>query len=114
MRWAVIMLALLPPPVFAQTIPNDPMVRYRALTSVAPKPCALASGRDEIVVCAANKLRESQKVPFIEELRMGDRPRRVLGELPGQDPGPPCPPRGCGCPPSECGIVAVISKILGN
>jgi hypothetical protein len=91
----------------------DAMARYRALTSVAPKPCSKAVDASEIIVCAS-KLRESQKVPYIEETRLGDRPRRAFGEPPGQDPGPPCPIRGCPCPPTECGIRVLARKILGG
>jgi hypothetical protein len=99
---------------FAQTVTApDAMSRYRALTSVAPKPCSKAIDVSEIVVCAG-KLRESQKVPYIEELRAGDRPRRAFGEVPGQDPGSPCPIRGCPCPPTECGLRVLAKKLLGD
>ncbi len=99
---------------FAQTAAApDAMSRYRALTSVAPKPCSKATDSSEIIVCTS-KLRESQRVPYIEETRVGDRPRRAYGEPPGQDPGPPCPIRGCPCPPTECGIRALAKKILGG
>ena len=102
-------------PLNAQGNPaEDVMARYRALTSVAPKPCQSATEHDEIVVCADTKLRESQKVPYIEELRVGERPRLSLGELPGNDPGPQCPPRGCPCPPSECGLRAILHKLSGK
>jgi hypothetical protein len=92
---------------------DDAMTRYRVMTSVAPKRCTADPSPDTITVCS-NKLRESQKVPYIEELRAGDRPRRAFGEPPGQDPGPPCPIRGCPCPPTECGIRALAKKILGD
>ena len=99
-------------PLNAQGKPaEDAMARYHALTSVAPKPCRSATERDEIIVCADTKLRESQKVPYIEELRVGERPRLALGELPGNDPGPPCPPRGCPCPPSEYGLRFILHKL---
>lgn len=98
----------------AQTVEptGDAMTRYRIMTSVAPKRCTADPDPAVITVCAT-KLRETQKVPYIEELRAGDRPRLVLGELPGQYV-PPCPVRGCPCPPTECGIRALAKKIFGG
>jgi hypothetical protein len=92
---------------------DSAIARYRMMTSVAPQRCTTDPDPAVITVCAT-KLRESQKVPYIEELRVGDRPRRAFGEPPGQDPGPPCPIRGCPCPPSECGIRALAKKLLGD
>jgi hypothetical protein len=97
----------------AQTVAApDAMARYRALTSVAPKPCSKATDASEIVVCAS-KLRESQKVPYIEELRVGDRPRLAYGEVPraaaSADASTPCPVRGC---PGGGSIVGAIGKLI--
>lgn len=102
-------------PILAQaTSANEALERYRKLTSVAPKSCVAEGKTDDIVVCANQKLRDSQKVPYIEELRAGDRPRLAPGEVPGQGPGPPCPPRGCPCPPSECGLRSIFRRLSGE
>lgn len=75
---------------------DNAMARYRTMTSVEPVHCTADPSPDTITVCS-NKLRESQKVPYINELRAGDRPLRAFGEPPGQDLGAPCGPRGEGC-----------------
>lgn len=88
------------------------MSRYRALTSVTPKPCSKATDASEIVVCAS-KLRESQKVPYIEELRVGDRPRLAYGEVPpaaaSAEASAPCPARGC---PGNGSILGAVGKLI--
>lgn len=101
--------------VHAQTAPtaDDLMARYRMLTTVAPVRCTADPSPDTITVCAG-KLRETQKVPYIDELRVGDRPKLVLGEPPLQDTGPPCGPRGQGCydgPGLTKSIQALIDRI---
>ena len=102
-------------PAAAQDIATErAMANYRRLTSVAPKSCQEEAKGNEIVVCANKKLRDSQKVPYIEELRVGDRPRLAPGEVAAPDLGPPCPPRGCACPPSECGIGFIARKLFGG
>lgn len=112
---AAVALTVMTTPASAQDVSADSaLANYRNLTSVSPKPCQAEAKGDEIVVCANKKLRDSQKVPYIEELRAGDRQRLGAGEVPGRDPGPPCPPRGCPCPPSECGIGFVFRKLTGN
>jgi hypothetical protein len=97
----------------AQTVTApDAMARYRVLTSVAPKPCSKSVDTNDIVVCA-NKLRESQKVPYIEELRVGDRPRLAYGEVPraaaSADASAPCPIRGC---PRGGSVLGAIGKLI--
>jgi hypothetical protein len=109
------MFVVAPVPVWAEVTPIDgAMERYRRLTSIAPKPCQAENGSSDIVVCANRKLRDSQKVPYIEELRVGDRPRLVSGEVAGQNLGPSCPPRGCPCPRSKCGIGYILRKLSGG
>ena len=114
---AIGMLALATP-LWGQTAPtaDAAMARYRAMTSVVPKPCAQSTAENEIIVCANTRLRESQRVPYIEETRVGDRPRLAPGEVPSASGvgATPCPPRGCPCPPSECGIGAIIRKLRGE
>ena len=120
MRAALLALGMfgLSAPLWGQATPtaDAAMARYRAMTSVAPKPCARSTAEHEIVVCANTKLRESQRVPYIEETRVGDRPRLAPGEVPSASGvgAAPCPPRGCPCPPSECGIGAIIRKLRGE
>jgi len=100
--------------VHAQAEPtvDDAMARYRMLTSVAPKRCTNDPAPDTITVCAG-KLRESQKVPYIEELRIGDRQGLMSGELPraadSAGATAPCPMRGC---PGTGSIVGAIGKLI--
>jgi hypothetical protein len=110
-----ILLIAAPVAVWAQGATSDPaMVRYRSLTSILPKACRAENGSDEIIVCANQKLRDSQKVPYIDQLRVGDRPRLALGEVAPLNLAPPCPPRGCPCPPTECGIRYLFIKLSGE
>jgi len=90
-----VICALCPIEASAQTT-EDMMSRYRALTSVAPRPCQQETEPDTIVVCAS-KLRESQKVPFVDAMRIGDRPLRAAGEPASFSERRPCGPRGDGC-----------------
>lgn len=91
---------------------HDAMARYRSMTSVAPKRCTADPSPDTITVCAG-KLRESQKVPYIEELRAGDRQGLVLGELPraadSAAASAPCPIRGC---PGNGSILGAVGKLI--
>ena len=93
-----------------QLTAEQALINYRAVTAIAPTACAAARSPDEIVVCA-NRLRETQKVPFIEELRVGDRQRLIAGEVPraAGGGGRPCPPRGC---PGGGSIFGAIGKII--
>lgn len=110
---AMAALSILSSEASAQVAPaSDAMTRYEALTSVAPKPCSKATDMSEIVVCAS-KLRESQRVPYIEETRIGDRPRLAPGELPragdSAAASAPCPPRGC---PGNGSVLGAVGKLI--
>ena len=106
------MLLALPAIAEAQQSTDEVLAKYKALTSVAPKRCGVDSSPDTITVCAT-KLRESQRVPYIEELRAGDRPKLVLGELPpaaaSAEASAPCPMRGC---PGSGSILGAVGKLI--
>jgi hypothetical protein len=106
------MLLALPAVADAQQSIEDAVAKYKALTSVAPKRCGADASPDTITVCAS-KLRESQKVPYIEELRVGDRPRLAYGEVPraaaSAADSAPCPVRGC---PGSGSVLGAIGKLI--
>ncbi len=92
---------------------DDPMVKYRALTSVAPKSCASGSGTD-IIVCASPANRDP-RLPYPEERNEpGERVRLGPGEVPSAMGAfrVPCPPRGCrGDGSISKGIAKIIERI---
>lgn len=114
---ATLVLIAVATPASAQTDTDATMAKYRAFVSGGLRPCAKATDPDEILVCARSKLRESQKVPYIEETRRGDRPVRAPGEPFAGPGGPPCGPRGEGCyegPGISGTLKALIARIKGD
>jgi hypothetical protein len=89
------------------------MVRYRTVTSVAPKSCASGAGND-IIVCARATNR-NPRLPYPEERNEpGERVRLGPGEVPSAMGAfrVPCPPRGCAGDGSlSKGIAKVMERI---